>query len=131
MADQVSAQQYMEAQSAMARFRREMLQWWADGFDLLLTPTMAAIPPRLGDLVATPDDPTRALRHSTPYAAFTSPFNVTGQPAISLPLATSETGLPIGVQLVGAYAREDLLVRIAAQLEAEVRWADVRAPMHP
>ncbi|MEO1061296.1 MAG: amidase [Actinomycetota bacterium] len=131
MADQVTGQQYMEAQSAMARFRREMLQWWADGFDLLLTPTMAALPPELGDLVATEDDPTRALRHSTPYAAFTSPFNVTGQPAISLPLSRSESGLPIGVQLVAAYAREDLLLRIAAQLESEVRWADVRAPMHP
>lgn len=73
----------------------------------------------------------RRRRHSTPYAAFTSPFNVTGQPAISLPLASTGSGLPIGVQLVGAYAREDLLLRVAAQLESEVRWAEVRAPMHP
>ncbi|MEM8904862.1 MAG: amidase, partial [Actinomycetota bacterium] len=131
MALGVSGQDYMAAQSAMAGFRREMLQWWADGFDLLLTPTMAALPAELGDLVATEDDPTRALRHSAPYAAFTSPFNVTGQPGISLPLARSASGLPIGVQLVAAYAREDLLLRVAAQLEAEVRWADVRAPMHP
>jgi amidase len=64
-----------------------------------------------------------------PYAAFTSPFNITGQPGISLPLGTSG-GLPIGVQLVAAYGREDLLVAVASQLEAEVHWSDTRAPIH-
>ncbi|MEM9606968.1 MAG: amidase [Actinomycetota bacterium] len=131
MAGSVTGQQLAAAYGAMAAFRRQMADWWASGYDLLLSPTMAALPPVLGDLVAADDDPTRALRHSLPYAAFTSAFNVTGQPGISLPLAQSESGLPIGVQLVGAYARDDLLIRIAAQLEAEVRWADVRAPMHP
>lgn len=131
LAGAITGQQLAAAHGAMAGFRREMAQWWADGFDLLLSPTMAALPPVLGDLVATEDDPSRALRHSLPYAAFTSAFNVTGQPGISLPLARSRSGLPIGVQLVAAYAREDLLIRIAAQLEAEVRWAEVRAPMHP
>jgi amidase len=61
---------------------------------------------------------------STPYAIFTAGFNSSGQPAISLPLHWSEDGLPIGVQLVAAYGREDLLIRVAAQLEQAQPWAD-------
>ena len=58
------------------------------------------------------------------------PFNVTGQPAISLPLHWSEAGLPIGVQLVAAFGREDVLLRIAAQLEEARPWRDRRPPVH-
>jgi len=117
--------------SVQARFRRDMAQWWADGYDLLLTPTTAARAPMLGDLVATASEPLRALRRSAPYATFTSPFNVTGQPAISLPLHRDRDGLPLGVQLVAAYGREDMLLRVAAQLEEAVGWAAERAPLHP
>jgi amidase len=66
---------------------------------------------------------------SLPYTVFTSPFNVSGQPAISLPLGSSD-GLPVGVQLVAAYGREDLLMAVGAQLEAEVHWSEQRAPIH-
>ena len=68
---------------------------------------------------------------SIPYAALTSPFNVTGQPAISLPLGHAADALPLGGQLIAAYGREDLLLDVAAQLEREVAWADHRAPLHP
>ena len=126
-----SAADLAVAQGLMHVMRREMSGWWADdGFDLLLTPTTAAPPPRIGELVPTEENPLQGLYGSIPYAAFTSPFNTTGQPGISLPTHLTADGLPVGVQLVAAYGREDLLIRIAAQMEAEVDWAATRAPGH-
>jgi amidase len=117
------------AQGAMATVRRDLSAWWEE-FDLLITPTTAAPPPPLGQLVGTDEEPLRGLFGSTPYATFTAVFNQSGQPAISLPLHRTEDGLPVGTQFVAAYGREDLLLGLAAQLEAEVRWADHRAPLH-
>ena len=57
---------------------------------------------------------------------FTRGVQLTGQPAISLPLHENDDGLPIGVQLVAGYGREDLLLRVAAQLEEAAPWADRR-----
>jgi amidase len=64
-----------------------------------------------------------------PYAEFTAGFNATGQPAISLPLHWSDAGLPIGVQLVADMGREDLLLRVASQLEEAHPWAERRPPV--
>jgi amidase len=61
-------------------------------------------------------------------ATFTTPFNITGQPAVSLPLHWNDAGLPIGVQLVAAYGREDVLLRLAAQLETAQPWANRHPP---
>lgn len=101
---------------------RMIAMWFESGYDLLLTPTMAEVPPRIGEIDTSQPDLggyTRCLGSG----AFTALFNVTGQPAISLPLCTSADGLPIGIQLMGRYADEATLFRLAAQLESARPWA--------
>ena len=72
------------------------------------------------------DDPLSTQERTGRLVPFTTHFNVTGQPAISLPLHMSEGGLPVGVQLVAAYGREDVLIRTAAQLEEAAPWSGRR-----
>ena len=67
---------------------------------------------------------------AAPYGVYTAPFNLSGQPAISLPLHVSTDGLPIGIQLAAAYGREDLLLQVGAQLEQAAPWNDRRPPVH-
>jgi amidase len=113
------------------RSSRRLAAWWAeDGVDLLLTPTCAEPPPRLGEFDAPPDNPMAPLMRAIPFGTFTAGFNTTGQPAISLPLHVTADGLPVGVQLVAAYGREDVLLRVAAQLEQARPWADRTPPFH-
>ncbi len=124
-----SAVDLATAQAAIAAFRRQVQQWWADGFDLLVTPTVAELPPRIGEHDAMPDDPMAGMKRAGRWVAFTGAFNMSGQPAISLPLHWTAEGLPVGVQLVAAYGREDLLIRVASQLEAAAPWAHRRPPI--
>ena len=119
---QVSSVDYLECLAAQHRWCREMLSWWhpadgSHGFDLLLSPVIATPPPPIGYL----SGPGGGGRVSE-LLLFTAQFNVTGQPAISLPLHRTADGLPVGVQLVAGYGREDVLVRVAAQLEAAAPW---------
>jgi amidase len=107
---------------------RGLASWWADGFDVLLTPTLGDPPAPLGWLAAG-DEPFVSLDRWGRFLPFTMPFNLSGQPAISLPLCWNDSGLPIGVQLVAAYAREDVLLRLAAQLEEARPWRDRRPPI--
>ena len=108
---------------------RGVAQWWADGFDLLLTPTIPQPPTPLGLFEPPPDNPFHVIAVASTIVPFVAAFNLTGQPAISLPLHWSDNGLPIGVQLVAAYGREDVLLRIAARLEEARPWADRRPPL--
>jgi amidase len=126
----VTAAQYLAAIGFFNRFTRRMAQWWADGNDLLLTPTIPEVPPRLGAFDATPDNPINGLMRASTTVQLTMPFNITGQPAISVPVSWSPDGLPLGVQLVGAYGREDLLIQVASQLEAARPWADRLPEIH-
>src|SRR6266545_2510035 len=130
MGRQVSATQYLAGLWALHRYSAAVQSWWAEGWDLLLTPTIAEPPPILGQFTSPPENPLQAVFRSSALVAFTIPFNITGQPAVSLPLGWTATGLPLGVQLVAAYGREDLLLRVAAQLEAAAPWADRRPPVH-
>ena len=94
-----------------------------------LTPTMAEPPAAAGHLRRLWRRSSRAFRRAIPAGAFTAIFNATGQPAISLPLHWNEDGLPVGVQLVAPFGREDLLIRIAAQIEQAAPWADKTPPV--
>lgn len=109
---------------------REIAAWWTEGHDLLLTPTIAEPPPPLGTFDSPPDNPLHGLFRAAEVVPFTPPFNGTGQPAISLPLHWNADGLPIGVQLVARFGREDVLLRVAAQLEAAQPWSDRSPPVH-
>jgi len=124
-----SASQYLETVSWLQLYTRRVAQWWVGGHDLLLTPTLTEPPLPLGTLKPSPDDPIVAGLRASQFALFTLPFNITGQPAISLPLHWNAGGLPIGVQLVAPYGREDVLLRVAAQLETARPWADRRPPV--
>jgi amidase len=124
----VTAPQWLSAREWLQASIRRLMSWWEE-FDLLLTPTIAEPPPLLGQMGSTPDNPLAGILRAASLVPFTPPFNVSGQPAISLPLHWSANGLPIGVQLVAAANREDVLIRVAAQLEAAAPWADRRPPI--
>ena len=125
----ISGSQYVSMVNWMHAWSRRMLDWWmpadgSQGYDLLVTPTLAGPPPKLGWLTG----PEAGLRLRS-ILQYTAQFNVTGQPAISLPLHWSVDGLPMGVQFVAAANREDVLVRIASQLEAAAPWRDKMPPI--
>jgi amidase len=90
---------------------------------------VAEPPPPLGTFAPKPDNPLAGGIRSAFFTPFTPAFNVTGQPAISLPVHWSAGGLPIGIQLAAAYGREDLLIRVASQLERARPWAERRPPL--
>ncbi|MEM8923209.1 MAG: amidase [Actinomycetota bacterium] len=123
------ATELVEAQYAQQAWVMSVCRWLAP-YDLLLTPTTPALPFRTTDLVPPADSPWRIGRDYGRIGAFTIAFNVTGHPAISLPLAQSAEGLPIGVQLVAPMEREDLLFRVGAHLEQAMPWGDRRPPVH-
>jgi amidase len=112
---------YLQSRAWFGMWARQMASWWS-GHDLLLTPTLGAPPPELGWFTAGgPEEEGRRVGSFIPY---TAQFNMTGQPAVTLPLHWTPDGLPVGVQLVAGYGREDLLVRVASQLEQAAPWAD-------
>lgn len=124
-----NAADFLDAHRKLQTISRRVAQWYEGGFDLLLTPTLAEPPPVLGEFDSPPENPLHGLLRAAALVPFTPPFNVSGQPAISLPLHWNEDGLPIGVQLVAPYGREDVLLRVAAQLEEAAPWAQRRPPV--
>jgi len=127
----LGASDYVAAETFNHAHARQIASWYHDdGFDLLLSPTCASPPPPLGHFAPTADNPGAGFVAAIPFSAFTSVWNVTGQPSISLPLHWSDEGLPIGVQLTAPIGREDVLIRVAAQLEQAAPWSERRAPIH-
>lgn len=102
-----------------------ILEWWEQGFDLLVTPVTNALPDQLANLAA--ESPAQAMTTVRRHSAYLEPFNASGQPAIALPVRRTGDDIPVGVQLVAARGGERLLIRVAAQLEEAVGWA-TRSP---
>ncbi len=117
----MSAQAAMESMLALRLFSRRFLRATAD-FDVLLAPVCTMTPRPLGWFDADGDGAADFERQKR-YAAFTALFNVTGQPAVSVPLHETPDGLPIGTMLVGRPADDALLLALSAQLEEARPWA--------
>jgi amidase len=116
---------YLAALAQLQLIARSTVAFFAD-YDLLLTPVLAARPLPIGELNGCGDEPLEDLRRSAGFAPYTSLFNITGQPALSLPVGFAEDGLPNAVQLVGHPLGEETLLQVAAQFEAARPWADRR-----
>ncbi len=125
----VSASRYIGAWDFLHGWSRRVIDWWSEGHDILVTPTIAEPPPKLGELGGPGGDPAARWVRNLEVIPFTPPSNVTGQPAMSVPLHWSADGLPVGVQFVAPYGREDVLVRLAAQLEQARPWIGKKPPI--
>ncbi len=123
----LGAVRYLQSRYWIGSWARRMADWWI-GHDLLLTPTLGAPPPELGWF--TEAGPKLEGSRVGSFIPYTAQFNMTGQPAVSLPLHWTPAGLPVGVQLVAAYGREDVLVQVASQLEQAAPWAGRRPRVH-
>jgi amidase len=117
---------FVHALGELQRASRTLLARWGPDYDVLVTPTMTVLPPAAGSVLrAVHAHPTSMPEEVLAMAAFTAPFNVTGQPAISLPLDHAD-GLPVGVQVVAGPWQDAVLLRLAAQLEQADPWRDRR-----
>ncbi len=114
---------YLIAEHRLESVARSIVQSLSE-WDVVLTPALAQRPVPIGEVDGLGPEPMAKFRNSGYFTPFTAIFNVTGQPALALPLYHGEDGLPTGVQLVGPPAREGVLLGLAAQLEAALPWGD-------
>ncbi|MBV9094648.1 MAG: amidase, partial [Streptosporangiaceae bacterium] len=118
------AQNTLEFQGALMRLESvaRMIVTFLGQYDMLLSPALAQLPVPIGEINGLGEDPFDSFRRSGHFTPYTAIFNVTGQPAISLPLYQSDDGLPLAIQLAGRPAREDQLLALATQLEQALPW---------
>lgn len=122
---------YLGVVEELQRFSRKIARFYNESdYDVILSPTMTIPPTKLGAFQPTSDDPMRGFRASSAFCAFTEIQNITGQPAMSVPLFWNEGNVPIGVQFAGRFGDEATLFRLAAQLEQARPWIDRKPPIH-
>ncbi len=121
LGEKIGGADYVRATQAAHRLGRQMAAFHAD-WDVLLTPGLATVPVKLGWIDMMMGDVDEYWRRVFAFSPFTVWFNLTGQPAMMLPIGRSPEGLPIAVQIVGRYGDEATLFRLAAQLEAARPW---------
>jgi amidase len=129
-AGELGAYDYALAVRTLELLSRRETERWGRDFDVLVTPTSAILPPLAGATLeaqlAAPDQPVLDVVRSVSFTAF---GNVTGLPAVSLPLHWSDEGLPVGVQLTGGPWQDGAVLALAGQLEAARPWAERRPPL--
>lgn len=122
---------YLVAVEIAQQFSRRVAEWYErDDFDVLLSPTLAVPPVKIGAFTPSADKPGQWMLDILNFVAFTYAYNLTGQPAMSVPLVESTAGLPIGMQFVGRYGDEATLFRLAAQLEQAHPWIQRKPAVH-
>lgn len=125
-----SAADVIRAKAALNVTRRRVGQFFQD-YDLLLTPTLAQLPVPLGTIHQNQENSIENWEYGTAqFNAFTNLFNVTGLPAISLPLCQSSNNLPVGIQFAAGFGEEALLIRVASVFEEALPWAERKPPVH-
>jgi amidase len=122
-----SSVEYLGALALLQGFARQIVAMWND-LDVLLTPTLAQRPLRIGQIDTCGEDPMEEFMKAARFTPYTAGINITGQPAISLPLFHGEDGLPLGVHLIGPPAGEGVLLSLGNQLEQAMPWADRLPP---
>ena len=125
---QYSATDYILALQAIQTLSRDVARFFED-YDVLLTPTLAEPPLPLGTFDSAADNPLKGFQRATEFIPFTPICNITGQPAMSVPLFWNSENLPVGAHFIGRFGDEATLFRLAAQLEKERPWADRRPPV--
>jgi amidase len=123
MSDQFSAVDYILALQTLQGISREIARDFRN-FDVLLTPTLAQPPLPLGTFDSPPDNPLHGLFRSAEFTPFTAIYNITGQPAMSVPLFWNDENLPVGSHFIGRFGDEATLFRLAAQLEEARPWGN-------
>ena len=112
---------YLAALESLKALARRLIGFF-QSYDLLLTPVLAERPLAIGTIQTESADPQATFARTAQFTPYTAVWNVTGQPAIALPLFVAADGLPVGVQLVGGPLREDLLLALAQSLESAYGW---------
>ena len=128
LATDTNASDYAEAIVNIHAIGREVGRFF-ENFDVLLSPTMATAPPQLGAVALTQPDNELYLSTLQQMIGYTQLMNVAGNPAMSVPLAWSDEGLPLGVQFAAAFGDEHTLLSLAAELESAQPWTSRRPPI--
>jgi amidase len=128
--ERMGALDYLEVRQRAHAASTAMAQEF-DTFDVIMTPTLATLPPKVGSIDGRSADFKYESWSKAGYgfAPFSEIFNVTGQPAATLPLACSKDGLPVGIQVVGRQGEDHVVLALSAALEAEYRWTERRPPI--
>jgi amidase len=124
----IPAAAYLRSIEVLQRYSRRVAGFFGS-YDVFLTPTVSAPPMPLGQMTSPDDDPFRALEVSSRTVAYSGVIaNLTGNPAMSVPLHWNDDGLPIGMHFLGRFGHEATLLRLAGQLEEASPWAQRRPP---